>query len=101
MNYFKQFPREIFSKGYMLVPSALLLYLAVYGTIQVIVHIFTLQIPIWGVLPFLAYFSVDAGVCAFSIKLRKLRAFFMFPIMHLSYGAGMFSGLFKNKRRWK
>jgi hypothetical protein len=101
MNYFKEFPSEIPRKSHLFIPSALLAYLWVYFWIQITVHVFNAPFPpVWGVWPIIAYVLTDLLVCLFTIKNFKLRAFLMFPVLHFSYGIGMISGLFRNKRRW-
>lgn len=100
-NYFKNFPGQILKKYFILFPPVFAAYLVLYGLTQLVVHLDNLAFPpVWGLWPIIAYVLLDIIATATTTRSNRLLCLLLYPVMHISYGLGMLSGLARNKRTW-
>lgn len=100
-NYFKQFPRQAVKKYFILFPPVFVVYLGVYAGLQIFAHSEPSGFPpFWGFWPIATYFLIDLIATVYTVHTDRLFAFFLFPIMHISYGVGMLTGLIRKKATW-
>ena len=93
INFFKQFPAQLFWKFHILFPFIFTIYLICFFFAAF------LNIPISNI-PLIAYVAILALVSFGFNKHKSRRLPFFYLTMHFSYGLGMLFGLFKNERTW-